>query len=304
MKTKKKINKKVVQLKKRIHRHIKMVFVPHKANQYRPHLIRRYGLAVVLLLVIGMQVGYNVAITGRVLGAKASISTQSLLASTNTQRADNHLPVLTMNDQLSQAAFLKAQDMFQGQYWAHVSPSGTTPWHWFGEAGYNYSYAGENLARNFSTADAATVAWMASSEHRANILDTHYTQVGFAVVDGTIDGKPTSLIVALYGEPASTVATTSVAGVQVPHVEAAAATGTMSLVTRFGVALQSITPAALGSMMLILVVTGVALLAHTYRKKLPIALKRTWYRHHGIVKAGGMLSLCLVVVFLYSGGQI
>jgi hypothetical protein len=303
MKTKKKINKKVVQLKKRVNRRIKLTFFPHKANQYRPHIIRRYGLVVVLFLVIGMQAGYNLATTGRVLGLKESISTQSLLNDTNTQRSDNNLPALAINDQLSQAAFLKAQDMFKEQYWAHISPSGITPWHWFGEAGYNYSYAGENLAKNFSTADAATTAWMASAEHRANILDTHYTQVGFAVVDGTIDGKPTSLIVALYGEPADALAATaSVAGAQSSHVEAA--TGTMSLITRFGVALQSITPAALGSLILILAVTGVALLAHTYRKKLPTTLKRTWYRHHGMIKAGGMLSMCLIVVFLYSGGQI
>lgn len=304
MKTKKKINKKVVRLKKRVNRRIKLTLFPHKANQYRPHIIRRYGLAVVLLLVISMQVGYNVAITGRILGVKESISTQSLLSDTNEQRAEHNLPALAMDAQLSQAAFLKAQDMFKEQYWAHVSPSGTTPWHWFGEAGYNYSYAGENLAKNFTTADAATVAWMASAEHRANILDTHYTQVGFAVVDGTIDGKPTSLIVALYGEPAAAVATAGVAGVQAPRVEAASAGGAMSLMTRFGVALQSITPAALSSMILILAVTGIALLAHTYRKKLPTSMKRTWYRHHGMIKAGGMLSLCLMVVFLYSGGQI
>lgn len=302
MKTKKKTNKKVVQLKKRIHRQMKLTFFPHKANQYRPHLIRRYGIAVVVLLVISMQLGYNLATTGRVLGVKEPISAVSLLDDTNIQRVADNLPPLTMNDQLSQAAFLKAQNMFKEQYWAHVSPSGITPWHWFGEAGYNYSYAGENLAKNFSSADAATLAWMASSEHRANILDAHYTQVGFAVVDGTIDGKPTSLIVALYGEPVATTA--SVAGVQAPHNNAAPTGSGMSLMTRFGVALQSVTPAALGSIALVIVAAAVALLAHAYRTKLPLALRRTWYRHHGLVKAGGMLSLCLVVILLYSGGQI
>jgi hypothetical protein len=299
MKIQKKINKKVIQLKKRIHRQIKLTFFPHKANQYRPHLIRRYGIAVVVLLVIGLQLGYNLATTGRVLGTRESISAEVLLRDTNTQRASHDLPALTLSGQLSQAAFLKAQNMFNEQYWAHVAPSGTTPWHWFGEVGYNYSYAGENLAKNFNSADAAMLAWMASSEHRANILDTHYTQVGFAVVDGTIDGKPTSLIVALYGEPLA-AATASVAGVH----EAAPTSRDMSMMTRFGVALQSITPAALSSVVLIIIVAAVALLAHMYRKKLPLSLRRSWYRHHGLIKAGGMISLCLVVVFLYSGGQI
>lgn len=303
MKTKKNINKKVVQLKKHIHRQMQLTFFPHKANQYRPHLIRRHGIVVVVLLVISMQLGYNLATTGRVLGMKESISAESLLYDTNAQRASHNLPALAMSGQLSQAAFLKAQNMFKEQYWAHVSPSGITPWHWFGEAGYNYTYAGENLAKNFSSADAATLAWMASSEHRANILDTHYTQVGFAVVDGMIEGKPTSLVVALYGEPVA-VATASVTGGHAPRSNAAPTGHDMSLMTRFGVALQSVTPAALGSVALVIIVTAVALLAHTYRKKLPLSLRKTWYRHHGLVKAGGMLSLCLVVVLLYSGGQI
>jgi hypothetical protein len=303
MKTKKKINKKLVLLKEYTHRHVKLALFPHKVNQYRPHLIRHHGLAMIaLLLLISTQTGYTVAATGRALGAKESISVEVLLRDTNVQRVDNKLPALAMNSQLSRAASLKAQDMLNEQYWAHVSPQGVTPWHWFGVAGYDYSYAGENLAKNFSSADAVTLAWMASPEHRANILDTHYTQVGFAVVDGIIAGKPTSLIVALYGEPAA--ATAGVATAQILHSETAAGAGSLSLMTRFGVALQSVTPAALSSVVLIIIVVGVALLAHAYRKKLPASFQRTRYRHHGLVKAGGMISLCFVILFLYSGGQI
>lgn len=303
MKTKKKVTKKVVKLKKQVNRHLKMTFVPHKANQYRPHLIRRYGLGVVLVIVIGLQVGYNFSTAGRILGAKQTISTADLLADTNTQRVSHNLPALQLSSDLSQAAFLKGQDMFAHQYWAHVSPDGTTPWHWFEVVGYNYSYAGENLAKDFTTADAATTAWMASTEHRANILDTNYTQVGFAVVDGTLKGKPTTLIVALFGEPVTTLA--SVAGAQTggPMTEAPT-THNIGIITRFGMAIQSITPAALGAIVLILLVIAVALAAHMYRAKLPKVLRQSWYRHHGIIKATGMASLCLVVIFLYSGGQI
>ncbi|MFI5212535.1 MAG: CAP domain-containing protein [Candidatus Saccharimonadales bacterium] len=298
MKTNKKVNKKVVTLKKKLNRHIKMTFVPHKSNQYRPHLIRRYGLAVVVVLVIGLQVGYNFSTTGRVLGQKEAIATTDLLADTNTQRVANQLAPLQLDAKLSQAAFLKGQDMFAKQYWAHQAPDGTTPWHWFNQAGYNYAFAGENLAKNFTTADGATVAWMASPEHRANILDVNYTQVGFAVVDGSLDGKPASIIVALYGEPVSAIATT--AGVQT----VAPAPHSLDFVTRLGVAVQSVSPAAIGALMLILLAIGVALMAHMYRAKLPKLLRQSWYRHHGLIKVGGMMSLCLIVLLLYSGGQI
>jgi len=55
---------------------------------------------------------------------------------------------------------------------------------------------------------------------------------------------------------------------------------------------------------LLLIVASVAVAAHFYRKKLPKKLQTSWYRHHGIVKASGMVGLSVVVIFLYSGGQI
>lgn len=226
------------------------------------------------------------------------MTSDALLAGTNNERRKAGLSQLKINEKLSQAAFLKAQDMFEKQYWAHTAPGGTTPWQWFGKAGYNYSFAGENLAKNFRTADAALTAWMASSEHKENILSKHYSDVGFAVVDGILDGKNATIIVALYGAPASS----GVAGIQTSS--SAAASRAIGPLTRLGVAVQAMSPAALGSILVMLLIMGVALLAHVYRDKLPKRLRVTWYRHHGLAKAGGMAVLSLVVIVLYSGGQI
>lgn len=285
-----------------LRRRIKLLFVPHKSNQYRPHAIRRYGLTAVLLMVIGLQFGYNFISTGKVLGQREEISTLALLADTNARRVDAGLRPLQMDDKLTRAAQLKVQDMFDKQYWAHDAPDGTTPWYWFEHTGYTYAYAGENLAKNFSTADATTVAWMASPDHRANILDSHYTQAGFAVAEGVLHGKTTAVIVALYGEPAA-VATPAVAGVHnAALVVDAPAPHRISPLARLGVAVQSVSPATIGAALIMLFVTGVAVLAHTYRKRLPITLRRSWYRHHGAIKAGGMLSLSFVMLFIYGGG--
>jgi len=286
------------KLKKQLHRHFKLTFIPHKANQYRPHLIRRYGLVAVLVAGVGLQAGYNVTTTGTVLGEKTDLSVNSLLVDTNAERANNQLPPLVVDEKLSQAASLKAQDMFKQQYWAHMAPDGTTPWQWFAQAGYSYDYAGENLAKNFQTAEGATTAWMASAEHRANILDDKYTNVGFAVADGVLSGKPTKIVVALYGTPASA----GVAGAKT--VQLAPVAQNISLLTRFGVALQSLTPAALGSLMLVLVAMFVAVSAHTYRRRLPKALRESWYHHHGAYKAAGLATFAVMIVTLYSGGQI
>lgn len=279
-------------------RRAKLTFIPHGANQYRPHLTRRSGLTVLLLLVIGMQATYNLTATGSVLSATTSISATDLLKNTNEERLERQLPALQANEQLSKAALLKANDMMTRQYWAHVAPDGTTPWVWLTKVGYSYNVAGENLAKNFTTANAATAAWMASPDHRKNILSSQYQDVGFAVVDGMLNGRSVTLIVALYGEPVGAVAAATNATIDAP------AASSLGLVARINVALESLTPAVMLSGVITLIAVVVALTAHFYRGKLPKRLRQSWYRHHGLIKGGGMLSLIMIVVFLNSGGQI
>jgi uncharacterized protein YkwD len=299
VKTKKTNSRKPRSLHTQLRHHAKQILVPHKGNQYRPHLIRRYGLIAAVVVVVGMQFSYNSLRNPSVLGANASLTEPELLADSNAQRVSAHVAPLHYNEQLTRAAYFKAQDMLAKQYWAHVSPDGTTPWQWFGKVGYNYAAAGENLAKNFTSAQTTTSAWMASPEHRKNILNARYTDVGYAVVDGMLDGRATTLIVALYGQPETAA---SVAGASVSV--SAPAKQALNPLTRFGIALQSITPAALGSLLIVAFVTIIALSAHMYREKLPKSLRQSWYRNHGLAKAVGMMSLGVVVLLLSSGGQI
>lgn len=284
-----------------------MTLIPHGANQYRPHLIRAHGLAVMAVLILGLQLIYSLTTGGAVLGVHQTISASDLYQQTNAQREANKLPDLQLSDQLSKAALLKAQNMFKEQYWAHTAPDGTTPWHWFGVVGYNYTYAGENLAKDFVSAGGVMAAWMASPDHRANILNTHYTQVGFAVVDGTLDGQATTLVVALYGQPISVLAASSAQKVPVGGGNSGAEPATGQQVspwTRLVAAASSFTPVALVTLLLLTLAAIVAALAHLYRNKLPKQLRQSWYRHHGLYKLVGLLSLAIMVISLYSGGQI
>src|SRR3989344_6543108 len=72
----------------------------------------------------------------------ADIVTGVLVCLTNTERVSLSLDELEVNPLLVEAASLKAQDMAQKGYFAHTSSEGTTPWYWFGRAGYSFSYAG------------------------------------------------------------------------------------------------------------------------------------------------------------------
>lgn len=288
-----------------IRHHLRHTLVPHKGNHYRPHLVRLHGITAVLVVALLMQVVYGYVTSGRleVLGRVTNVSVSELLTDTNTERAEADLPRLTINEKLSDAAFSKAQDMFANNYWAHTSPSGVSPWKWLGDSGYNYDVAGENLAKNYPTADATVSAWMASESHRANILNNSYQDVGFAVVDGILEGRPTTIVVAYYGAPA-TVAVEGASERAPISYAAPMGDGSSNPLTYFGSALQSLSPATLGALALLTIVGVVGIAAHHYRKKLPVAWRRSWKLHHGMYTFVGAIGLGLVIILATGGGQI
>lgn len=114
----------------------------------------------------------------------ADITKVSLENFANQTRQSAGLPALSANQKLDQAAKMKAENMVQNNYFAHTSPTGITPWHWFLQAGYNYKYAGENLAIGFFESEEVFNAWMNSPLHKANILNPNYNEVGTAVLSG------------------------------------------------------------------------------------------------------------------------
>lgn len=156
-----------------------------------------FYLVTVLTLLFVVK-GFSMAKPG-VLGYASNINASDLLNYTNTERSKAGLKELKMNSSLSKAASYKAKDMFKYDYWAHVSPSGIEPWHFFGLVGYDYTYAGENLAKNFSDSKAVVKAWMNSPSHRENIMNENYEEVGFATMNGTLNGYETTLVVQFFG---------------------------------------------------------------------------------------------------------
>lgn len=114
-------------------------------------------------------------------GTVLSAQEQEALNLLNTDRAKNGLPALKANGQLTKLAETYAKDMINRGFFAHNNPEGQTPFDRMAAAGISYRTAGENLAINTSVA-AAENAFMNSSGHRANILNSSYTDVGIGVV--------------------------------------------------------------------------------------------------------------------------
>lgn len=303
--TTKKATTKKAPIHARVRDHAKHVLVPHKANEYHPHLIRPHGLVAVLVIALVIQLGYSVITTGKIyaLGVTPEIQASELLLGTNNERQKANLNALELSAPLSEAAFLKAQNMFKEQYWAHISPSGTQPWRWFAEAGYDYSYAGENLAKNYPTAQATIEAWMNSPSHRDNILKDSYKDVGFAVLEGNLKGEDTVIIVAMYGAPATEAgvsSTTETLGFSASGVD----TATPTPAAYFASAFASLSPVTFVVLGLFAIVAVIGAITHFYRNKLPSALKKSWRSHHGLYTVAGMVVLGFLIVVATGSGSI
>jgi len=138
-------------------------------------------------------------------GFALAATSDQIINLTNTERTQNSLNTLTANGDLAQAAQAKAQDMFKDGYFAHISPDGTTPWDFIKGAGYEYSYAGENLAIGYDNGAELVNAWMNSPLHRANILNEKFSEIGVAVVNGNYNGENTDIVVQMFGTPLALV---------------------------------------------------------------------------------------------------
>jgi cell division septation protein DedD len=182
---------------------LKKCFVPHEGNEFKPHFLRHQSITMLFLLVMVFELGFLVQIF--VIFNKtdflAAVLPGVLTTLTNQERADNGVAPLKENTLLDQAAQDKANDMAENGYFAHTSPSGLTPWYWFQKVGYNFQYAGENLAVNFFESDQVAEAWMNSPTHRANIVKPEYTEIGIGVAQGYYQGHSTVFVAQLFGTP-------------------------------------------------------------------------------------------------------
>lgn len=96
----------------------------------------------------------------------------------NQERAKAGLAPLTMNQGAINAANVRAKEIVSS--FSHTRPNGQSPFTALNEAGVSYRASGENIACGQDTPSEVMTGWMNSSGHRANILNSNFTQVGIA----------------------------------------------------------------------------------------------------------------------------
>jgi uncharacterized protein YkwD len=111
---------------------------------------------------------------------KPTTEPQTMYDEINRDREAVGVPRVNWNYQLANSAKKKACDMKDKDYFSHNSPDGTTPWELMIREGYSYSFAAENLAYGYENAAITERFFMESPDHRENILNPKFLEVGTA----------------------------------------------------------------------------------------------------------------------------
>ncbi|PIR58251.1 MAG: hypothetical protein COU70_01925 [Parcubacteria group bacterium CG10_big_fil_rev_8_21_14_0_10_35_15] len=189
---------------------LKLIFFPCQENNFKALMLQRQFLIYYVLLFLALK---SVIFPFYLLFPKTSLFAEvvssTLIELVNQDRKSIGLLPLKENPILNQAALAKANDMITNDYFNHTSPSGITPWYWFKQNGYTYKTAGENLAIGFLDSAEVEKAWTESPTHRQNLLNSNFREIGIAVVVGDFQGRKTTIVVQLFGNPVVKLATTN-----------------------------------------------------------------------------------------------
>jgi energy-coupling factor transporter transmembrane protein EcfT len=137
----------------------------------------------------------------------ATIIVSQLIGDANTNRSQNGLSVLVENEVLNKAAEMKAKDMAEKSYFSHTTPENRKFTYFLDTAGYDFKYAGENLAVTQQNTEDVAKAWMESPTHRANILRSKYNEIGMAMATGTYKNAQVVFIAQYFGTKSSDIKT-------------------------------------------------------------------------------------------------
>ena len=179
----------------------------------------QFGALVVLLATIAAFAAPSaspaikrngVVRTARVAHVTLSLLETGVLDQLNAIRIQNNLVPLKLSPGLTASADAHTQEMAATGYFAHASLDGTAFWqrinHWYPASSYSYWSVGENLLWSSPDVDpsSALALWMDSPEHRANILDPTWRDIGIAAVHmdsapGIFQGVPVTIITTDFG---------------------------------------------------------------------------------------------------------
>lgn len=111
---------------------------------------------------------------------------QEVIRLTNEFRIQNGRSALTADDRLNRAAEGHSEDMAELNFFSHSGRDGSRAGDRIEDEGYTgWRTWGENIAAGQNTPEQVVNAWINSSGHRANMLNSNFEEIGVGFVEDT-----------------------------------------------------------------------------------------------------------------------
>ena len=179
---------------------LKSFFIPSKENNFLPKIIGCRALIFYAFLSFLIFLSVSTLYQGGINKILASLTQELIVKEVNPIREESGFLKLQINEKLSAAAQLKAEDMIKRGYFSHTGPNGERPWSWLEKVDYKYAAAGENLAIDCSNPKVLIDAWLKSPLHRKNILNGYFSDIGIGIAKGNFEGRKTIVTVMFLGK--------------------------------------------------------------------------------------------------------
>jgi uncharacterized protein YkwD len=172
-------------------------------------LLAPVAATLALIAAFAAPAGARVERSKHFSASNAALASQ-MVSDVNRLRRSHGLSPLRISTKLSAAAAQHTQEMARLGYFSHDSADGSAFWrrvqHYYGSSGRKYWSVGENLLWASPDVDAAgsLKMWLASPEHRANLLRGEWREIGLAVVHvpsapGVFKGLEVTIVTADFG---------------------------------------------------------------------------------------------------------
>jgi uncharacterized protein YkwD len=170
----------------------------------------RRGIVLMVAIVAAVVAASGAPAATRTRGVALTSLEQGVLSDINAFRVSHGLAPLKLSASLTAAARSHSLQMESDGYFAHNSYDGLAFWKriqsYYPSSSYGYWSVGENLLWSSPDVDAqkALTMWEASPEHRKNMLDPNWREIGISAVhtaraSGVYGGLPVTIVTTDFG---------------------------------------------------------------------------------------------------------
>lgn len=138
-------------------------------------------ILVLMVALVALVIGQSAERQLTAVQKIQPITTTQLNKAVNVIRQEHGVEPLALSREMAIIAMKKCQDMLKNNYFAHENKDGELVWEAYD---YDYYITGENLSRNYLTAQGTVDGWESSPGHLRNITDPRFEEVGYAVCRG------------------------------------------------------------------------------------------------------------------------